>query len=155
MIVIKKYSKYLLILIPAAFCVIALFLNQKQKAPAQQIRAVTEFDRSAWLLTQGWQGELQSSRAVVIPDADSGNPDQNYQNYIQLQAQQNLPFTDYAGTNGILYTYALKDSGLCAELLTADGILVGAQCYYPGADSETLDMQGNPILNNQSLESLE
>lgn len=142
---IKKYSKYLLILIPAAFCIIVLFLNQKQKAPAQQIRAATEFDRAAWLLTQGWQGELHSSRTVVIPAADPENPDQNYRNYVRLQARQNLPFADYAGTNGILYTYKLENSKLYAELLTADGILIGVQCYYPGADSETLDIQGNPV----------
>ncbi|MDE6730853.1 MAG: DUF4830 domain-containing protein [Oscillospiraceae bacterium] len=151
---IKKYSRYLVILIPALFCAVVLILNQKQKIPVQQISVVTEADRSAWLLSQGWKGELHSSRPVVIPDiADNAEiPDSeisgNFNYYISLQEQQNLPFREYAGAHGIVYIYELTNSGnpvLYAELLTADGILVGAQCYHPGQDSETLDMQGNKI----------
>ncbi|MDE6088155.1 MAG: DUF4830 domain-containing protein [Oscillospiraceae bacterium] len=159
----KQYSKYLFILIPALFCAVVLILNQKQKIPVQQIPAVTEDDRSAWLLSQGWEGELHSSRPVVIPDIsnilDSGNPgnSDNFNHYISLQEMQNLPFAEYAGAHGIVYIYELNSSDydqspetpvLYAELLTADGILVGAQCYHPGQDSQTLDMQGKPVILN-------
>ncbi|MDE5767987.1 MAG: DUF4830 domain-containing protein [Oscillospiraceae bacterium] len=163
---IKKYSRYLFILIPALFCAVVLILNQKQKIPVQQIPAVTEDDRSAWLLSQGWDGTLHSSRPVVIPDIsdipDSGNPGNsdnfnNFNKYIALQEMQNLPFAQYTDAHGIVYIYELNASDydqssenpvLYAELLTADGILVGAQCYHPGQDSETLDMQGKPVILN-------
>lgn len=167
----KNYAKYLLILIPALFCVVVLIRNHSQKIPALQIPAVTEDDRTAWLLSQGWDCELHSSRIVVIPDSldhpdhpDSGNSENinNFNYYISLQESQNLPFREYAGANGIVYYYQLhpanayqdsknpRDAGelLYAELLTADGILIGAQCYHPGEDCTTLDMQGNPVILN-------
>lgn len=160
----KKYGKYLFVLIPALFCAVVLILNQKQKVPVQQISAVTEEERLAWLSSQGWNAELHSSRTAVIPAVpDSGNHPDNFNQYISLQEMQNLPFTEYAGAHGIVYIYEVSDAGyyqdsdnsgnsgesvLYAELLTADGILVGAQCYYPGQDSETLDMQGNPVILN-------
>lgn len=134
----KKYLKYLLILPPALLCIVAVILSHKQKTPATDtIQAATEFDRSAWLVTQGWNAELLTSRAVTVPFTF----DNSYQTYASLQIQQRLPLQEYAGKHGILYTYQLENSPLYAELLTADGILIGAQCYLP-EESITLDIHG-------------
>ncbi|MDE7094369.1 MAG: DUF4830 domain-containing protein [Oscillospiraceae bacterium] len=141
----KKYLTYLLILQPALLCIIAvIFSHQKKQPPTDNIKASTEFDRHAWLLTQGWNAELLHSRAVTIPfDFDNSN----YQTYANLQIQQRLPLENYAGKRGVLYTYQLENSPLYAELLTADGILIGAQCYLP-EESITLDMQGKEFKIN-------
>ncbi|MDE5792868.1 MAG: DUF4830 domain-containing protein [Oscillospiraceae bacterium] len=141
----KKYLKYLLILPPALLCMVAVIFSHKQKQPATDtIKAYTEFDRSAWLLTQGWNAELLYSRAVTIPYEFNTN---TYQTYANLQIQQRLPLERYAGTRGVLYTYELENSPLYAELLTADGILIGAQCYLP-EESITLDIHGKEFKIN-------
>ena len=137
----KNYLKYLLILPPAVLCGVAVILSHQKKTPAtDEIRAVTESDRSAWLMLQGWNGELISFRPVTVP-AEVTEP---YQIYAGRQERQRLPLMQYAGKHGILYTYQLENSDLYAELLTADGILIGAQCYRPG-EGKTLTMHGNPI----------
>ncbi len=137
----KRLIRYLLILPPALLCCIAVILSHQKKAPAADlIRAATESDRSAWLMLQGWHGELLQSRAVTIPYEIT----EIYAEYAALQTRQRLPLMQYAGKHGIVYTYQLEDSGLYAELLTADGILIGAQCYQPG-EGRTLDLHGRNI----------
>lgn len=141
----KKYLKYFLILPPALLCMVAIILSHKQKQPATDtIKASTEFDRSAWLLTQGWNAELLNSRAVTIPYEFENT---TYQTYANLQIQQRLPLKNYTGKHGVLYTYQLENSPLYAELLTADGILIGAQCYLP-EESITLDIHGKEFKIN-------
>lgn len=137
----KKYLQYLLILPPALLCCIAVILSHQKKAPATDcIRAATESDRSAWLMLQGWNGELLHSRAVTVPFEIT----EEYTDYVSLQTKLRLPLMQYAGKHGIVYTYRLEQSGLYAELLTADGILIGAQCYEP-EEGRTLDMHGKSV----------
>ncbi|MBE6876201.1 MAG: DUF4830 domain-containing protein [Ruminococcus sp.] len=137
----QNYLKYLLILPPAVLCCVAVILSHQKKAPAtDEIRALTESDRSAWLMLQGWNGELLSSRPVTVPAEIT----EIYTDYASLQTLQRLPLMQYAGKHGILYTYQLENSDLYAELLTADGMLIGAQCYRPG-DGITRNMHGNPV----------
>ena len=137
----KNYLKYLLILPPAVLCGVAVILSHQKKTPAtDEIRAVTESDRSAWLMLQGWNGELISFRPVTVP----AEVTETYQIYAGLQDRQRLPLMQYAGKHGVLYTYQLENSDLYAELLTADGILIGAQCYR-SSEGKTLTMHGNPV----------
>ena len=137
----KNYLKYLLILPPAVLCGVAVILSHQKKMPAaDEIRAAAESDRSAWLMLQGWNGELLTSRPVTIPAEIT----EMYQAYAELQTRQRLPLMQYAGKHGVLYTYRLENSDLYAELLTADGILIGAQCYRPD-EGITLNMHGNPV----------
>ena len=137
----KNYIKYLLILPPAILCCIAVILSHQRKQPsADLIRAVTESDRSAWLMLQGWSGELLNSRPMTVP---SEFPEL-YADYVNLQTKLRLPLMQYAGKHGVIYTYQLDNSELYAELLTADGMLIGAQCYYP-EEGITLDMHGRRL----------
>ena len=131
----KRYVKYLLLLPPALLCCVAILFHQQKNAP-RMIRAVTETDRSAWLMLQGWHSNFLSSRPVAIPE--------NFpESYSHLQELLHLPLHQYAGKHGVLYTYQLENSSLYAELLTADGMLIGAQCYDPEQQT-TLDFQGKP-----------
>lgn len=137
----KNYLKYLLILPPAILCCIAVILSHQRKTPAtDQIRAVTEADRSAWLMLQGWSGELLDSRPMTVPYEIT----ELYTDYADLQTRLRLPLMQYAGKHGVIYTYQLNDSHLYAELLTADGMLIGAQCYDP-TEGRTLDMHGRKL----------
>ena len=136
----KRIFRYLLVLPPAVLCMAAVILSHRSREPqAVKIPASTEADRAAYLLSQGYEGEQINSRAVRIPQTTDGA----YADYAALQIAQHLPLSDYAGERAVLYTYALVESELRAELLTADGILIGAQCYVP-EDSVTLGMNGRP-----------
>ena len=135
----KRIFRYLLVLPPALLCLAAVALCHRADAPAMlTVPAATEEERSAFLFSKGWQGELIASQAVRIPQSMDGA----YANYAALQTYQHLPLADYAGERAVLYTYALQDSVCRAELLTADGILIGAQCYVP-EDGAVLDMRGS------------
>lgn len=135
----KRIFRYLLVLPPALLCLAAVVLCHRADAPAMlTVPAATEEERSAFLFAKGWQGEIISSQAVRIPQTMDGT----YADYAALQTYQHLPLADYAGERAVLYTYALQDTACRAELLTADGILIGAQCYVP-EDGAVLDMQGS------------
>lgn len=102
------------------------------------IPAATETDREIYLFTQGWKGEPDpDERTVIVPDA----ADAVFAPYAALQAQQGLPVADFAGKTAQVYTYRLYQSELYAELLCADGELIGAMCYDPAAP-EMLSIQG-------------
>lgn len=137
----KRYLKYLLLLPPAVLCCAAVILSHQKRMPAfETIPAAAEADRTEWLMLQGWNAEFFTSRLVTVP----AEYNEICTDYTVLQTKLHLPFTQYAGKHGVLYTYRLENSELYAELLTADGILVGAQCYHP-EQGKTLDMQGRKI----------
>ncbi len=139
----KSYFKYLLILPPAILCCIAVILSHEKRLPGTDtIKAAAEFDRRAWLITQGWNAELLSSRPVTVPFIIT----EDYTDYAALQTRQRLPLAQHLGSHGVIYTYQLENSSLYAELLTADGILIGAHCYQP-EQHQLLDMQGTPVIS--------
>ena len=136
-----KYLKYLLLLPPAILCCIAVVISHQKNAPsAEAVPALTETDRNSWLMLKGWKAELLSSRIVTVPETLP----ETLSDYLTLQTRLRLPFSDYAGKHGTVYTYRLENSSLYAELLTADGILIGAECYSP-EKPEILDMNGKPV----------
>ncbi len=140
----KRWFKYLLLLPPLLLCAAAVCLSHSAKGRTQlrYIRAETEDARLAWLSSQGIEAERISSQAVTVPRNFSGA----YQNYAALQAQLQLPLKEYAGQRAVMYTYSVTGSEplLYAELLTAEGFLIGVQCYYP-EEGAVLDLQGAPF----------
>ena len=132
-----KYLKYVLIMPPLLLCLAALWWSHRN-VPAE-IPAATETQRLQWLQAQGLAAEFLAFEMVEIPVDFSGN----YADYAALQEMQEMPLADAAGKSGVLYTYQVADSEppLYAELLTADGILVGVQCYRP-TESRTLTLWG-------------
>ncbi len=134
--------KYLLILPPLFLCILAVRLCHTGTDAMQEIPAVTEEDQHRWLAAQGIQAERIRAQTVTIPQEFTGN----YADYAALQKQQQLPLSAYAGKQAACVTYEIRDSvpPMYTELLIADGILIGAQCYVP-ENSITLTMQGTPF----------
>lgn len=108
-------------------CIAGCFLLLCTKKPPDGIPAVTDTDRQIYLFTQGWKAEETCIREVCIPDAD----DPVFAEYAALQEQQGLPLAAFTGQTATRYTYRLAQSELCAELLCADGIVIGAARFDP------------------------
>ncbi len=137
----KRCVKYLLILPPLLLCGLALCLSHGSPVgTATEIPAATEDERIRWLASQGLRAELLGSQTVTVPLDFSGS----YAGYAALQEHLQLPLAAYAGEAAACITYKITDSEpqMYAELLTANGLLIGAQCYLP-EEGVTLDMQGH------------
>lgn len=137
----KRCVKYLLILPPLFLCGLAVCLSHGDPAgTAAEIPAATEDERMRWLASQGLQAAPLRSQAVTVPSDLGGS----YTCYAALQEHQQLPLAAYAGKTATCITYEVTDSEpqMYAELLTADGLLIGAQCYLP-EEGVTLDMRGH------------
>lgn len=139
----KRCLKYLLAVPPLLLCAAAVcFSHSNTQGKHLKIPAATESERLSWLASQGLEAERLSSQAVTIPMDFGGT----YAAYAALQAAQLLPLTAYAGERAVCTTYEIRESEplMYAELLTADGILIGAQCYHP-EEGVTLTMQGEAV----------
>lgn len=126
----KRIFRYLLIAPPVLLCAAALYLSHRTDAQTYPvIPASTEEERLSWLAMQGIDAEPIASQTAVIPSDFGGI----YAEYASLQEMQHLPLAEHAGENAVCTTYLVKDHEplLYAELLSADGILIGAQCYAP------------------------
>lgn len=126
----KRIFRYLLIASPVLLCAAALYLSHRTDAQTYPvIPASTEEERLSWLAMQGIDAEPIASQTAVIPSDFGGI----YAEYASLQKMQHLPLAEYAGENAVCTTYLVKghEPLLYAELLSADGILIGAQCYAP------------------------
>lgn len=138
----KRHLKYLLIAPPLLLCAAAVYFSHSSSAGTQQeIPATSEEQRLQWLAMQGLRGEMLHAEHITVPAQFSGC----YADYAALQEFQQLPLAAYAGMSASCITYEITDSDplMYAELLTADGILIGAQCYHP-EDGITLTMHGKP-----------
>ena len=126
----KRSVRYLLVLPPMLVGGLALVLCHagRREAAMPQIPCAVEEERLSYLAQKGWHGELLGSRAVIVPDVQ----DAVFSDYAALQVQQHLPLAGYAGKRAVEYTYRLEEEPLYAQLLCADGILIGAACYTPG-----------------------
>ena len=144
----KRYAKYLLIAPPLLICTAAVCLCRSSSGDAQQeIPAASEEQRAQYLAMQGLHAKVLYAEPVVIPWEFGGC----YAEYAALQEFQQLPLAGYAGRSASCITYEVTDSDplLYAELLTADGILIGAQCYHP-EDGQVLTIQGEPFSMSSS-----
>ncbi|MCR5717720.1 MAG: DUF4830 domain-containing protein [Oscillospiraceae bacterium] len=103
-----------------------LLLRREQ---ADGIPAETSEDREIYLFSQGWKGRELTAREITVPDTD----DAVFAAYAALQETQGLPLSRYAGKRAVMYVYRLEQSPLYAQLLVADGRLIGAMCTDPAA----------------------
>ncbi len=126
----KRIFRYLLIAPPIFLCAVALYLSHRTNAQTYPvIPASTEEERLSWLAMQGIDAEPIASQTAVIPSDFGGI----YAEYASLQEMQGLPLAAHAGDTAVCTTYLVREHEplLYAELLSADGILIGAQCYAP------------------------
>lgn len=131
----QKFLKYGLLLLPL-LCVGTVLLLRESPPEPLTVPAGTEEERLAFLRSEGWEGTYIASQTVTVPAEDGV-----FSAYAGLQRSRGLPLDEYVGREAVIYTYSLRHTTLCAELLTADGILIGAQCYDPEVHL-TLDLRG-------------
>lgn len=137
----KRRVRYLPILLIFLFGMgFAVFLHFRD--PVQEIPAATQAQQLEWLAAQGLDAEPAETQEIRIPLDFSGN----YADYAALQSQLQLPLRKYAGKSALCATYRIENGTqpMYAELLIADGILIGAQCYTPEG-GQTLDLRGEPF----------
>lgn len=131
----KKHLKFLLLLPLIG----ALLLFREKPPEPLTVPAGTEEERLCFLRSEGWEGTLLSEQPVIVP-AEETVPAA----YAELQEVLGLPLEEFTGREAVIYTYSLRNTSICAELLTVDGILVGVQCYDPEVHV-TLDLRGEPF----------
>ncbi len=138
----KRYLKYFLIAPPLLLCAAAVCLSHESGNAKQDIPAATSAQRTQWLAMQGISAQEIHAQQVTIPAEFTGS----YAVYAALQDVQELPLAVHAGECATCITYRVteREPLLYAELLIADGVLIGAQCYHP-EEGITLTMQGAPF----------
>lgn len=98
---------------------------EKKRIPAS---AVSE--RIDYFASHGWEVEEIAGREITIPAEFS----QAYEEYVTLQDKQGLPLREYAGRNGQIYVYEVKNYSpesrkMLAELLVCDDTAVASMVY--------------------------
>lgn len=137
----KRRIRHLPILLIPLFCIFLVFYLH-HRSPAQVIPAGTQAQQLEWLAAQGIEAQQALTQEITVPVDFSGN----YADYAALQELQQLPLRKYAGKSALCATYRIENGAqpMYAELLIADGILIGAQCYTPEG-GQTLDLRGEPF----------
>lgn len=124
------------ILISAAFVMGAavIFSSGKEsgvKSPdGNKISAATVSERIDYFASHGWEVEEIAGKDITIP-ADFS---QAYEEYALIQDKQGLPLREYAGRNGRIYVYEVKNYSpesrkMLAELLVCDDTAVASMVY--------------------------
>lgn len=129
-------KKRTVILISAALAMGALIIfspgkeSGKDSSQAGRISASTVSERIDYFASHGWEVEEIAGKEVTIPTEFS----QAYEEYAMIQDKQGLPLRDYAGRNGRLYVYEVKNYSpesrkMLAELLVCDDTAVASMVY--------------------------
>lgn len=98
---------------------------EKKRIPAS---AVSE--RIDYFASHGWEVEEIAGKEITIPSDFS----QAYEEYAMIQDKQGLPLREYAGRNGQLYVYEVKNYSpeskkMLAELIVCDDTAVASMVY--------------------------
>lgn len=98
---------------------------EKKRIPAA---AVSE--RIDYFASHGWEVEEIAGKEITIPSDFS----QAYEEYAMIQDKQGLPLREYAGRNGQLYVYEVKNYSpeskkMLAELIVCDDTAVASMVY--------------------------
>ena len=133
----QRWMKAGLAVLPGALC-LGIWLWMSRPPEPKMIPAGTEDERLAFLNSLGIEGMLLSEQRVTVPGEDAVFAD-----FAALQRLQMLPLAAHTGEAGTVYTYRIAGSSFRAELLCADGLLIGAQLYLPE------EAQGMPLLAQQ------
>lgn len=121
----------MMVLLVAAMVLLAGCFR-KEAAP---VTLPDEESRIAYLTELGWQVSPQPVETLDLQlPAEWG---ETWREYGDLQAQQNFPFTDYAGQPVRRYTYAVAnypfvDKGVQANLYLCGDVLIGGDIIATG-----------------------
>ncbi len=107
----------------------------------ERIPAATVSDRIDYFASHGWEVEEIAGKEITIPVDFS----QAYEEYAMIQDKQGLPLREYAGRNGQLYVYEVKNYSpesrkMLAELLVCDDTAVASMVYSDDGGSIRLSV---------------
>ena len=99
------------------------------------ISCATDDERSAYLKGKGYSFKGKpETKEINIPSEFN----EVYENYNSIQKEQGFDLEDYKGKTATLYTYSItnyKDNkNVIADLIVADGVLIGADLCDPSAE---------------------
>lgn len=94
------------------------------------VAAATVSERIDYFASHGWEVEEIAGKDITIPSEFSSA----YEEYAMIQDKQGLPLREYAGQNGRLYVYEVKNYSpesrkMLAELLVCDNRAVASMVY--------------------------
>ncbi len=97
---------------------------------SEKVPAATVSERIDYFASHGWEVEEIAGKQITIPDDFS----QAYEEYALIQDRQGLPLREYAGKNGHLYVYEVKNYSpesrkMLAELLVCGDTAVASMIY--------------------------
>ena len=103
------------------------------------VPASTVGERMDYFASHGWETEETGEKDITVPVSFSPE----YEEYARIQDKQGLPLRRYAGKNGKLFTFEVKNYSpdnrrLLAELIVCDDIAVASMVY--SEDGETVRM---------------
>lgn len=118
------------VIIGGAFIIIPDDRNDKKVPESAVVSAAAESDRIGYFASHGWEVEEIAGKDIIIPEEFSSA----YEEYAVLQDKQGLPLREYAGRNGRLYVYEVKNYSpesrkMLAELLVCDDTAVASMVY--------------------------
>lgn len=118
------------VIIGGAFIIIPDDSNDKKVPESAVVAAAAESDRISYFASHGWEVEEIAGKDIIIPEEFSSA----YEEYAVLQDKQGLPLREYAGRNGRLYVYEVKNYSpeskkMLAELLVCDDTAVASMVY--------------------------
>ena len=128
----RKRALYLCAALMLIICVLAGCGEKKEQAP---IPAATNAQRLSYLGERGWQVDPEplETLALQLPH----ELEQDYSDYVKLQAGQGFPFAQCAGQTASRYTYQVNnypgyDGPVQINLWVCGGVLVGGDVIAPG-----------------------
>lgn len=107
----------------------------------EKVPAATVSERIDYFASHGWEVEEIAGKDITIPEDFS----QAYEEYVLLQDKQGLPLREYAGKNGQIYVYEVKNYSpesrkMLAELLVCGDTAVASMIYSEDGGSLRLSV---------------
>ncbi|MDE6834093.1 MAG: DUF4830 domain-containing protein [Ruminococcus sp.] len=130
----KKKIFLLVVLAIIIYAVIFLTAEKSEKNTEEKVKseipASTTAERINYFSLHGWEVEEISGKNIIIPSEFSGD----YAEYAEIQDKQGLPLRDYAGKNGCLYVYEVRNYSpenmkMYAELITCEDKIIASLVY--------------------------
>ena len=103
---------------------------------AAQIQCATPEERSAYLTSLGWEFDSgETEKEITVPSEFN----QVYEDYNDIQKKQGFDLEEHKGETATLYTYNItnykSNENDVADLIVANGVLIGADLCDPSADN--------------------
>ncbi|MDE6035286.1 MAG: DUF4830 domain-containing protein [Ruminococcus sp.] len=131
-----KKKIFMLVIIAVAIYAVIFFTAEKSGKDTDKpvkkadIPASDTAERINYFSMHGWEVEEVSGKNIVIPSEFSGD----YAEYAEIQDKQGLPLRDYAGQNGSLYVYEVRNYSpenmkMYAELIICEDKIIASLVY--------------------------